>query len=195
MFKRFYLFKNGMMVSKSDDQELPIGFHFCTSDTNPFNFIENKVIEMSTSAIFKLLKERKKEIKYVSIIESDLYFESDDNQFLIGSIIEPHKIDTEIQDIYFKAKNFLSTNINFSLLDDNVKEILCQKGIVTYFSDHSLGDYKLRMTNQLIPALKKDMQVKIGFHDVPKESSLFYTLMLVERGTILSHHIYKCLKY
>jgi len=190
-FNNYYLFEDGVVIGESI---LDKGSHCCISTIIPMdNIPEDSIPYFNSSAIFQLIKDRKKEIKAVVISYGRTCLRlADGLDYTIGGIIKKDEIKKEIKDSYDLAKRIIEkTDKESEKIEDSTIDQLVDNEIVTYDNDV----HKVRMTKELIPALKKGLNVNIAFNDIEGDETKFETILMTDREDIKTYHKYTCIRF
>lgn len=196
-FQHYYTFNSGLIVCRDNEKfkKAQKGFHFCTTTIFPICEIEKlKTIGLTSDYVYKIIKDRKKEINGLIIENNEILFSMGENAACkIGNILELTNLPNDLKDNYNLAAKTLNQCLmgtKYTLSDDEVTTLMTN-GIILYQQD----GYKLRLTKELIPNLKKDSTVNIQFFDIEKEESLFHVVINVEWEDINSYHKYTCIRF
>ncbi len=186
IFNGFYLFNDGIIINDMNNSKLSIGRHFATTLIEPIDDIPNNCIYLTTDKIYKTIRDNKKNIKHLLVNNNKIYIGNDEVKEKIGYVIKNIPLNQKDPLLSFIEYHKKSS----SMLPQNIIDLLCDNGIYTYSEDI----YKVRLTKELLPALKKNMKVIISFKQ-DENSSLFYLLLSIDRGALISYHVYKCVKF
>jgi len=192
VFNGIYIFSDGIIMTDPEiGNRVNKGVHFATTSIQPIdNIPSNYYMSLKCDKIFKFIRDNKKNIRYLTIDGGDLYIDlKDESKEIIGRIFDAD------DNLYLK-KRAISNTIEYhkthsSLVSQNVIESLSDNEIYTYGDD----EYRVRITKELLPALKRDMKVNISFRDEVGDPTLFYIILSVDKGDVITYHMYKCIKY
>ena len=142
----------------------------------------------SSKQIFDSIKENKKIIDSIVLIEKSLYFLSSSTSqiFDIGRIMS--STDTKILDKYMIEFDITKERKWLRLSEDDVKDLVGNKII-----EINEGKYKTRISRELMPGLKKSNSISITFEESTPE--IFKIIIMVQRSYVTSIHIYSALYY
>jgi hypothetical protein len=193
VFKKYSIFPGGIIVCKEDEGCVVKGCHYAfTEKTILDNIPDNMIISLSAEAVFKTIKDRKKEIKYLKLDNHSIYLAGDDIVFLIGSIMPVEDTDNELNQFLIDAKDgieYCSTSVN---IQKSLVEALCNNEIISF--DNNNG-HKIRITKEIVPGVKDAFDVSVTMVDIPSDKDLFRTYIRVNRDELISYHRYTCVKF
>lgn len=196
-FNYYYMFDNGLLICRDHEKfkKAQKGFHFCVSTINPLcDMDDGKIFALTSDCVYKIIKDRKKDITGLALENDNILFSlTENNMFNIGKIYDYSKLPKDLMDNYniaMKTMKQCSESERYDILHDDVTTLMTN-GIINY----EKKGYKLRITRELIPNLKKDSNVSIRFFDIPKDTSLFHVVITVTRDEIVSYHKYTCIKF
>lgn len=197
VYKRYTIFSNGFIIpTTTEDSMVSGGIHFSiippetvkklqdifnlnlTSDTYSL------IVELDASAVFKAIKDNKKDLSSLSFIDNHIYFQGKD-MYPIGFVQQDSNVET-----YLKKVLELHTLFDLVELSEEVVESLSNNNMAILGKE----EYKVRLTKEVIPNLKKDMLVHIGFRN-DSEPTLFQIMIKTTKNDISSFHFYKCIRY
>lgn len=191
VFARYYLFSDGFLIPSPGERQIKGGFHFCVSPTtqdilNIFELSE-QVVYIDSVNLYKAVKDNKKVITHITIEASKIYLsDGAEQKFLIGGY---HKPTEAVGKNYAKARVKYENSDKHPVGADMV-ESLCANNLVGFSDD----TYKVRITKELVPNIKKDLPMSVAFIPVDEED-VFELLLLLKKDEVVNCHLYKCIKY
>lgn len=191
VFARYYIFSDGFLIPSPGERQIKGGFHFCVSpDTQRileiFELTE-QVVYINSNDLYKTVKDNKKIITHILVESSKIYLtDGAETKFVIGGY---HKPTEAVGKNYARAR-VKYENSDKSHISAEMVESLCANNIVAFSDDN----YKVRLTKELVPNIKKDFPMSIAF--IPSDDeNVFETLILLKKDEVVNCHLYKCIKY
>ena len=194
IFTRYFSNSHNIVVGEST---LTFGEHFIINGyyfQNGFNLVQS----YNPKDIYDIMKNNKKNIESVSADMSSkqptaIYFDAPDvkERFNIGYLISPSVLNSRIEEKFRKANEYItllsSSDHEYITMGQEGATKLVENGII----DLDAGDYKTRISRQLIPGLKKKDFLYATFLDTD-DKKLFKLVLKTERQTskCTSYHIY-----
>ena len=192
----YLVFHDNTIIYTNNDKHLKYGEHFGKLTIPVFNMIEeNQIFCINSDSLFKIIRDNKKIIKQIMYLDNKLFLsdEKGEDKFQIGYILSIKTLSKHLYDLYKLALikiNEYNDDNSTKILTDDIIEKINNKKIVTF----SLNEHKIRLTNKLIPLLKKTNKISIGFKDFNK-NNLFESLLISETEYFNLFHRYICIKY
>ena len=196
IFSNYYIYPNGMVISKKHNNISMLGKHLCITDYVFLNDYKDYVINLVSDTVYRVIKDNKKDIKWLSIDNGgNIKLCTNDNDISIGYIVQPDSIETAaILDVYNlsnKTYDDIINNLN------NIRIQLSEEDVLSLtknaYKNIVAGEYKCRITRELMPGLKKSNKVDIYFNDNIEDERLFNMYVIVERNKLKSYHQYTCI--
>ena len=191
VFIHYYMFSNGIVFGVENDNHLKYGEHFVKIAISIFNIEKEQILYLSSDAIFKTIRDNKKIVKKIISIDNYIYLTNTeaDIKFLIGELFNIN----DLSDIYKKFTLYIQkiedcNTINTILPLDSIDK-LNKKQIITFSNDN----YKVRLTNKLIPLIKKSDTIDVYFNDMDK--NVFETIIICKNSLFSLFHKYTCIKF
>lgn len=175
-----YMFKNNNLVIGNTVYK---GTHFIEQG---FILDDDVVQYFDSNVIFKLLKTGRKNITEWE--DRDGHYFINDTEF--GSCLDEvfnYETECNVLKRYIGLFNGAFSGVNIS--EEEVYDLM-KNNVLTIECD----DYKTRISRKLIPGLKKKHELKIRFYPSDNKD-IFFMHIRVDRGVLISHHIYQCIKY
>jgi len=88
------------------------------------------------------------------------------------------------------TRSIITHTNNAITLSLDVVKLLLDNRIYTYIQDV----YKVRLTKELLPSLKKDMKITISFEQ-DTNPILFNLILGMAKENVTTYHMYKCIKF
>lgn len=186
VFTAYALCNNGVCVG------VPIlhkGFHHgVTPYTFPEINYETHMVIIESADLFKCIKDNKKDIIGYRIDDRDgLSLITNTVSFPIGSVLSIDKI---------AAKPFIEMEKNIPDYDETyppegLKITNVEDMVKNQIVNISISKYRTRISREVIPGLKKNHTVVVGFTDI--DDMTFGLHLIAERACVRTKHIYKCL--
>lgn len=191
-FLHYFILEDGLVMSNPKGFAVDKGFHF--SICKKFEIIKNlipiphnHVLVVSAQNMFVTFRDRKKEIEQIMIDNNIVYVGSDNLRLPIGKLVErTASIDLAEQKIH----NFLQHVDEEGRLPDEMVDKMLANEITTY----QKGKFKIRLTKELFPHIKKGIDLNVSFID-SGEPYTFKTLLSVDKGNVQNFHLYECIYY
>lgn len=193
LFHHYVIFPDGMITGHAESK-LPYGIHWSTLDKDKCDTIFNLLpvntdfpIVLDSLTVYTIYKDCKKEM-------TDIRIDVDGSIYIVGNI--EYKIGfilTDAVDELMFNKKVYEQNMKDLKLEEMAFEasgLLMANEMVTYES----GEYKIRVTKSVIPNLKKDSVIHIGFID-SNVDGLFESVITMKKDMVNSFHKYQCIKY
>lgn len=190
IFNNYILLDNGFIYG---DSILHKGSHMVYTDFKMFfTGFDNYVFRINSKDLFETIKDNKKIISFITVIDNILYLGGEDSLFKIGDMI-PFKWDCTGLNDYLSLINLLANE----KIDSDTYVELTNEAVIDLIGNLYINikrdKYKTRITKEVIPGLKKSHEVVIEFFDHTKDKTLFYLGIKVKRASCTSYHIYTCL--
>ena len=189
IFETYILSNSGFIYGESI---LRKGSHMVKSD---FKFFipcpGGYVFRINSKDLYTAIKDNKKHISQMSLVDNKLYIGNDEKVFQIGVCVKAKFINLHKQfQEYTQLDNVKIDDAKTAeeLSNDDVKNLVGGFYIII-----KNGKYKTRITKEVIPGLKKSHEVKIDFFDHSKDKSLFFMTITVHRAHCVSYHTYTCI--
>lgn len=156
------------------------------------------ILKLDTAKIYNVIKDNKKHISHLIIYAGSIYLGSEDNKFLIGSYNE--KIKEEEKEML--DSNIISTFLRITEEDEFADDEMRVNDIdINRINDKDLlkisqGEFKLRVTKQLIPNHKNKSlnDIWIYFKKM-KLYNLSKAIIKINFDDIISYHVYDIINY
>jgi hypothetical protein len=193
VFKKYHIFPGGIIVCDENDSCCNKGIHFGITDEKVLCMLpENLVLSLSTETIFKVIKDRKKDIKYLKVDNHSLFLAGDDIEFLIGSVLPVEEINGEMIQLKALAEEGIKNCADSEDISVTLVDSLCNNELIVFNKGDGL---KLRMTKELTPGIKNSFKVSVTMVGDLNDKSLFNTYIRVIRDNMITYHQYKCVRF
>lgn len=195
IFKRYFLYPDGKILARSDDYATKKGCHIGQTDYKfPIAEVQDKIIYLTSSQIFRVIKENKKQIKSMNIHDDgNIYLYTNDMKYSIGQVIDnDNKL---LNDVISFDPNEKSICDSTSVIEETVYNLVKNDWIIISYMSYGMKvEYKTRLTRELLPGLKKTHEVYFNFGECDQDT--FYTYLKVVRGKVMvTYHRYRCVKF
>lgn len=155
-----------------------------------------KYIRLVAGSVFGAIRDHKKELIGIEVVDRNIYFTRKDAeadsivQIQIGDIIDRPLDDDWTYRTYFLAGKM--KQIQMPEPSDLHVNLLMEREMVMLKE----GDYKVRVTKEIIPNLTSKSEVSILFTDeFVSDPTLFNLIIRMEKTGVATYSIYTCLKY
>lgn len=191
-FLHYFILEDGLVMSNPKGFAIEKGFHF--SLCKKFDVIKNlipipekHILVISAQNMFVTFRDRKKEIEQIMIENNVVFVGSDSVRLPIGKLVErTPSIDSMEQKIH----NFLGyVDVEGRIPDESVDKML-ENEIITF----EKGKYKIRLTKELFPHIKKGIDLNVSFIETG-DPYTFKTLLSVDKGNVQNYHLFDCIYY
>jgi len=192
IFNNYIILDNGFIYG---DSILRKGTHMVHTQFKMFfEYPDSYVIRINSKDLFETIKNNKKIITCIRIIDNIIYLGGEESLFKIGDMISFRwsQLSNELME-YMSLINLMvednKSNSTFTILstEDTIDLVNNE------YKNIRKNKYKTRITKEVIPGLKKSHEVVLDFFDHTKDKSLFYLGIKVRRAYCTSYHIYTCL--
>ena len=170
----------------------PHGKHYAKVDYSLPGLPDNIIVTISSQLFFNTQKEYKKFITGYQIDNENLYLILDGMEnVLIGTAIDSTGLAASRKLIELKeARELIESSREYiKLTDDEMDELLVFKTKICIQS----GKFKVYLTKDIIPNLKKNDYVDIAFAETNNKTVFQMIIRICRGGTTLTHHVYKCI--
>lgn len=201
IFKSYILTSDGFLYSYGKYITLDIGYHFCYSDSmmplhHQLDIGINNILFHSESINEVSKKFKKPEIDGLGIHEDTLYFivKNKTDWIKIGTIIFNDinaALDPRVEFIKTKVETF---KIQSKLIDPDISVRIINGEIFNYLEVRDNKEYKLKVSKDLFPILKKD-DILSDYFSQNDEKGIFDVILSINRANLVTYHIYKCIDY
>lgn len=168
------------------------GKHYAKINYNLPELLDNALITINSVVLFNTQKDYKKNIKGYKIENENLYLVMTDmDDVLIGTSIDFDGLAaTKKQKSYEEADNIINdSRLYIPLSDSDIEDMVVYKTKITIAHDK----FKVYLTKDIIPNVKKTDYIDISFSET-NIKTVFQMIIRINRGgTILTHHVYRCL--
>ena len=197
IYVRYFIFKDGFVVSFPGDTSVEGGFHFSiiAESEKLFNLLQidpSSIICFYSNQLYTVVKDQKKNIQSISIDTENghIYLTTNEGkQHSVGSLSHELTEYRTITSRYAEAKLKYS-NLSGEKLDNSVVSLLCDNELAII----TKGRYRVRLTKKVIPNIKENMPITISFAET-SEKDLFEMTIGTEKDGIECYHSYNCLYY
>jgi hypothetical protein len=191
-FLHYFITDKGLIFTDVNGACIDNGFHFSYIH-NIDKLLEiipipdDELLVFYSQDLFNAIKENKKIINSIKILNNKVYLVTDKDSFLVGQYA---KFDEGLKEIYRKAFTYtLKLDPQCKLPDELIKSLV-ENEIITYRQ----GEYKIRITKTLFPHIKVGLPINISFVDL-NENDLFETIINITKDNVTNFHVYKCIKF
>lgn len=185
MFDNFYIGPSGFIYPGNDKfQKLLKGHHIAIAKDNPFNDLH---LILNADHIYTTIKDNKKDLKNIYLDNTEIGFIGE-NKYPFGRIISESRSMKYINNDGFE----LDLNKYNRLTDKDVQSLV--KNGMMELED---GDYRTRITREVIPGAKFTTKILTEVYYMFKENEINYIYELhlaCVKENITSFHMYKCYK-
>lgn len=181
IFNYYIISNDGTMMLKNNDQYILSGIHFINLiDFKPFSFMYDfNNYEFSSKDIFDIIKNHKKDINSIFIDNGELYLKSDKDKYKIGNVNS---------DVSYPLSYIDDSNNMIELSQSDCINLIRNK-----YVNLSLDKFRVRITKEVIPGLKKSHKIIIFFKEHETDNKLFYLILKVYRDGMITYHKYRCI--
>lgn len=189
-FESFVLNHDG--VAYQSQAKVSFGYHMARTNLQKYLCVpEDGMVKFSCPAIFKAIKDRKKEIRGYGITDNIAHFITDTgDRIIIGQVLDRKTSD----EISTRALSFMeiynhcdiSTELNEDDIDSLVNKVVLNK---------EYDEYKMVLTHKILPQIKKVNKAPIMINDEHTENHTFVGIFTINHGDVVTTHFYKFLKF
>ena len=191
-FLHYFITDKGLIFTDVNGACIDNGFHF-SYIRNIDKLLEvipipnDELLVFYSQDLFNAIKENKKIIHSIKILNNKVYLVTDKESFLVGQYAE---FDEGLKEIYRKAVTYtFKLEPQYELPNELIKSLV-ENEIITYRQ----GDHKVRITKTLFPHIKVGLPIKISFIGL-NENDLFETIINITKDNVTNFHVYKCIKF
>lgn len=193
VYSRYVLIPEGFILQFKEFTATKVGgthYYFYELMDKMYELIpEKKPVVLFSQEIFTTMRDKKKEMKGI-VLDDDgnLYIEGE-QLYQIGFIIkEPEPLLGEELKHAHELRGLLYTK-----MDNELVERMLVNDIIRLVVDK----YRVRLVKTLIPNIKKDLDIFVGFQQNSEMEELFHVVLsaALMDYKLLSYHRYPCVNY
>lgn len=189
---------NGL-VTKSNEIKVGFGKHFAVTD---FKLHDSWVpYDMNSRNIYRFIKNLKKNIEGFTI-DGNIFINSKDVDNNMRIIVENKKlvkITDEFASVHVMNDDEFKLNESYVITIQTFKPdiVLSEDEIERLIKNDTMmickDDMRTRLAKSILPGLKKTHSVDIMFIE-PDEHNVFKVIIRITRASMISYHMYSCVK-